>query len=125
MKSPKIAVLIDQADYSVFSEAARIVRRASRNRKANTEELIEHHFRQRDPVDLAKDYLDAVNDAAARRRVGKRLSVCGEERRITGNAAHGQTRHNVSRSGIRHARGDGAKSINLDRGPRPEDFSRN
>lgn len=69
MKTPKIPILIDRADYEIVATAARLVRKASGKARLDTETLIAFQFKQRTPAGLARDYLDCTGDIEARRRI--------------------------------------------------------
>jgi hypothetical protein len=69
MKTPKIFVPIDQADYEVCVTAARLARKASGKSSPDTETLIAFQFKCRTAEGLAKDYLDCSDEREARLRV--------------------------------------------------------
>lgn len=69
MKTPKIAVLIDRADYEVCAAAARLASRASGKPSPDTEAMIAFQFKFRTPEGLARDYLDCQDDREARLKV--------------------------------------------------------
>lgn len=69
MKTPKIFVPIDHADYEVCVAAARLARKASGKNSPDTGTLIAFQFKCRTPEGLAKDYLDCHGETEARLRV--------------------------------------------------------
>lgn len=69
MKSPIILIPVPRADYRVFAAAARAVRKECGRNTPDAIALIQFQLVHRTPEGIAKDYLDCVCDAAARRRV--------------------------------------------------------